>query len=93
MATDSLEVRIAHLEGAYEQIDRRLGAVEAGLQALRAEVREEIQHLRTEIQGLRSEVHSTRAELLTRMDRQFFWILSLLVVSILLPVAMRFVAP
>ena len=41
---DTLDVRIAHLEGAYEQIDRRLGTVEAGL----VQVRQEISHLRQE---------------------------------------------
>lgn len=33
---------------------------------------------------------SLRSELFARMDRQFFWVLGLLVVSILLPVAFRF---
>lgn len=100
MAADSLEVRMAHLEGAYEQIDRRLGAVEAGIQALRVEVRQEIQQvrqemqqLRTEIQSVRGELHATRSELLGRMDRQFFWIPGLLVISILVPIALRFTGP
>ncbi len=61
---DTLEVRIAHLEGAYEQIDRRLGSLER-------------------------KVDEMRSELLARMDRQFFWILGLLLVSILLPIAVR----
>jgi chromosome segregation ATPase len=78
MATSPLEVRIAHLEGAYEQIDRRLGAVESALQSVRAET-----------QSVRTELHATRTELLSRMDRQFFWILGLLIVSILLPIAFR----
>jgi septal ring factor EnvC (AmiA/AmiB activator) len=78
MAADALDVRIAHLEGAYEQIDRRLGAVESALQSVRAE-----------IQSVRTELHTTRTELLSRMDRQSFWILGLLIVSILLPVALR----
>ncbi len=36
-----LEVRIAHLEGAYEQIDKRLAGVESGLSQLRQEMREQ----------------------------------------------------
>ncbi len=71
MAADALEVRIAHLEGACERIDRRLGAVESALQSVRTELR------------------ATRTDLLSRMDRQFFWILGLLITSILLPVALR----
>ena len=35
---DTLEVRIAHLEGAYEQIDRRLAGVETGLAQLRQQI-------------------------------------------------------
>jgi hypothetical protein len=49
MAIGNLEIRMAHLEGAYEQINERL--------------------------------------LLSRMDRQFFWLLGLLSVSIFLPIA------
>jgi hypothetical protein len=78
VAADALEIRIAHLEGACEQIDRRLGAVEAGIQSLRSEV-----------QGLRSEMYAWRAELVARMDRQFFWVRGLLIASIFLPVAFR----
>jgi len=67
MAADALEIRIARLEGAYEQIDKRLGSIES-----------DIRDLRTEIHGLAA-----------RMDRQFFWVLGLLVISIILPIALR----
>jgi tetrahydromethanopterin S-methyltransferase subunit G len=40
MATDALAVRIAHLEGAYEQIDKRLGVIEGDIRGLRGEVQE-----------------------------------------------------
>ncbi|HEX9244709.1 MAG TPA: hypothetical protein VGA35_00990 [bacterium] len=63
MATDALEVRIAHMEGAYEQIDKRLGSIE-----------------------------NRMASLEQKLDRQFLWILGLLIVSILLPIASRGVA-
>ena len=63
MATDALEVRMAHLEGAYEQIDKRLGSIE-----------------------------NRMASLEQKLDRQFLWILGLLIVSILLPIASRGVA-
>ena len=36
---DGLEVRIAHLEGAYEQFDRRLASVEVRLGSVEAEIR------------------------------------------------------
>jgi hypothetical protein len=34
VATDALDVRIAHLEGAYEQIDKRLGSIESRMASL-----------------------------------------------------------
>jgi len=71
MTADALEVRIAHLEGAYEQIDKRLGAIEGG------------------VRELRNSIASLRSELLARMDHQFFWVLGLLIASILIPIALR----
>ena len=72
MAKDALEVRIARLEGAYEQIDKRLGSIES------------------DIRDLRTEIHMLADRLITCMDHQFFWVLGLLVVSIILPIALRF---
>ena len=71
MAADALEVRIARLEGAYEQIDKRLGTIE------------------NDIRDLRTEIRTLTDRLMTRMDRQFFWVLGLLVISIILPIALR----
>ncbi len=34
----SIEERIAHLEGSYEQIERRLGTLEQDVRSLRAEM-------------------------------------------------------
>lgn len=36
---------MARLEGAYEQIDRRLGAIEGEIRSMRAELSGEIQNL------------------------------------------------
>lgn len=46
---DTLEVRIVHLEGAYEQIAKRLAAVEAAVSQLRQELRQEISQSRQEM--------------------------------------------
>lgn len=48
---DTLEVRTTHLEGAYEQIDKRLAAVEAGILQLRREVSQAISQLPQEMRG------------------------------------------
>ena len=48
---DTLEVRIAHLEGIYEQIDKCLTAVDAGILQLRWEMSQTISQLRQETRG------------------------------------------
>ena len=73
---DTLDVRIAHLEGGYEQIDKRLGTLEARLSALEATVKTEIGSLRTE---LRDEVRLLRQE--TR--EQFRWVIGFQIVTLL----------
>lgn len=60
MSADAFEVRIVRLEGAYEQIDKRLEGVERKLETGFAELRAEIRGVEP---GLRS-----------RMDRQFYWL-------------------
>jgi hypothetical protein len=49
MAADSLEVRIAHLEGACEQIDKRLGSLETRVASLEQKVDAGFAQLRTEL--------------------------------------------
>lgn len=68
MAIGNLKIRMAHLEGAYEQINHRLGTIEQ------------------DVRGLRAEVSGMRRDLPVGMDRQFFWMLGLPAVSILLPI-------
>jgi hypothetical protein len=67
MPADALDVRMARLEGAYEQIDRRLAGFEHRFERL----------------------EGTIATNRTRADRQFFWTIGLIVVSIILPLATR----
>ena len=38
MAVKNLGIRMAHLEGAYEQIDKRLGTIETDVRALRTDL-------------------------------------------------------
>lgn len=68
MATDSLEIRMARLEGSSAQVDRRLATIETDLRDLRAEIRE-----------LRRDMH-----------QQFRWVIGLVVITILVPIALRF---
>ena len=83
--SDTLEVRIAHLEGAYEQVDKRLGGVESALIQLRTDVHSSFTHLRTEMGQLRSElvaridtrIDSLDSRLTGRMDSQFHWLIGI----------------
>jgi hypothetical protein len=77
---------MAHLEGAYEQISARLGSVDGRL----GRVEDRLGRLEDKLDA---RVDTFRDELLARMDRQFYWILTLVVVSILLPLLLRSVGP
>ncbi len=118
MAAESLDIRMARLEGAYEQIDRRLGFLEVGIRDLRGEiatefgsVRGEFGSVRGEIMGqigsvrgemtggfgsVRQEIGGVREEIRDlRRDvrQQFYWVIGLIVVTILVPIALRFLPP
>ncbi len=107
MAAESLEIRMARLEGAYEQVDKRLGSIESGLRDLRAEMVGEFANVRGELTGVRGEFASLRQEIDTKtgglrqeiedlrgdMRQQFYWVIGLLVVSYLVPIALRFLPP
>jgi hypothetical protein len=56
MTADALGIRMAHLEGAYEQIDKRLGSLEGQIQGLQATVNDLRNHVDGSINGLRNHV-------------------------------------
>jgi hypothetical protein len=74
MPGDTLDVRMAHLEGAYEQIDRRLTGFE--------------QRVEARFQSLENTIAVNRSH----GDKQFFWTIGLIVVSIIFPYVTRIVA-
>ncbi|HEV8355116.1 MAG TPA: hypothetical protein VGR24_13120 [bacterium] len=78
MAAEPTEIRMPRLEGAYEQINERLGVLEQRLVA-------EIGSVRGEVVALRSDVHSDQAELRRQITNQFYWLLTLILGSILIP--------
>ena len=84
---DTLDVRIAHLEGAYEQIDKRLGTLEATVRSeiasLRAELRSELGTMRGEMGTLRGEMRDELGTLRNEMREQFRWILGFQIATLL----------
>ena len=79
--SDALDVRIAHLEGAYQQVDKRLGGVESALIHLRADMNSSFAQLRAETNQLRSESTARMDTLAARMDSQFHWLLGTIFTS------------
>lgn len=68
MAAEALDIRMARLEGASQQVDQRLASIEADIRDLRGEIRD-----------LRGD-----------MRQQFYWLVGLIVVTILVPIALQF---
>lgn len=83
MATDALEIRMARLEGADEQINERLGTIESSLVSIRAE----ISTLRTEGKSDLASVRSEISDLRKQVTTQFYWLLTLVLSSLVIPLA------
>jgi len=90
---ERLEERVARVEGVLEQMDKRLGRVEAELKELRQEITAEIrmlrEEMRSEISGLRSEVRNEidglRNEMTAgfqRMDERFYSLVKWIIVAL-----------
>jgi tetrahydromethanopterin S-methyltransferase subunit G len=73
MASDTLDVRMARLEGAYEQITQRLGTIETRLDSL--EVRME-----TRFAGVEARFNGIDAKF-NGIDAKFNWVIGILVTS------------
>jgi hypothetical protein len=63
MAGDALEIRMARLEGAYEQINERLATIDAALSSGLSSIRAELSTLRIEGKNDLAPVHEEIADL------------------------------
>ena len=72
--TDPLEARVAKLEGLFEQLNERLGALESDVRALRGELTQ-----------LRSDMDAKFEAARKSSRSQFFWLLGVLITGLLLP--------
>ncbi len=88
MAVEALETRMARLEGGYEQISERLGAIEQRLTSELSSLRSETAAIRSETAAMRLEMatRSELAELRRQMNGQFFWLLTFVLGSILIAI-------
>ncbi|HEV2261490.1 MAG TPA: hypothetical protein VGR69_04290 [Candidatus Rubrimentiphilum sp.] len=77
MSAQPLEIRMAHLEGAYEQVSQRLNGIDRRLENLEQKVDATRDMLLVRIDHL---------------DQKFLWVIGLVLVSILLPLVQRFAA-
>lgn len=73
MTTETTEHRVSRLEGAYDQMDKRLTEHRQDTENQFGELKGEIRGLRTEMrednQSLRGELHALRVEVNARFDR------------------------
>lgn len=81
---------MARLEGAYEQINERLSELRGDVQSLHSAIRGLGETLRTEIGAgettLRAEITAGDTSLRRQMSAQFYWTLTLILGSILIPI-------
>ena len=73
MAAESTDVRLARLEGAFEQISLRMGEIAGRLEQMDARLDGRISRLEGKV------------------DRQFYWMVGLIVIAILVPIGLRFI--
>ena len=94
------EGRIARLEGIVEQIDVRLGRIEAKIDATRAELDGKIDTTRAELDGkidtnresLEAKIDATRESLEAKIDRLYRWVVPLQITTILAIAGLAFKA-
>lgn len=79
MAADAWEVRTARLEGAYEQIDKRLGALEVRLGSIE-----------NRITAMDQQMDAGFAQVRSEMRTQFCWLLGVMIVSGLVQIGLKF---
>lgn len=85
MAVNPVEVRLAKLEGSYEQIDRRLGSIEDRLGRLETKVDTVAAEFRGEILELRRDVGAVNGRVHT--------VLYGIIIAVLVPILIRIFFP
>lgn len=84
MAADAIEMRLARLEGSYEQVSARLGAIESLIGQMDTRIDQRIS-------GLDTRIDQRISRLEEKVDGQFHWVVGLVLIAILVPIALRFI--
>jgi len=93
MSASPLDSRLAHLEGAFDQISDRLNSIDQRFDAVDRRfdaVDRRFEGVERRLDGLGQRLDDFRGALTSRMDRQFMWLMGIMIVSIVLPIAERF---
>ena len=89
MTSETVEMRMAKLEHGCERIDERLGLIERRLTAIEPRLASGVTSLRYELMSaldaLRTDVRTGDAGLCRQVSAQFYWLLAVVVGSILVP--------
>jgi len=89
MAIDTIETRIARVERGCERIAERLGLIEQRLTALEPRLASSVTSLRYELlsglDSLRTDARGAEAERRRQAAVQFYWLLAIMIGSILVP--------
>jgi tetrahydromethanopterin S-methyltransferase subunit G len=72
-----LGIRIAHLEGAYEQVAARLNGIDRRLEGIEQKIDAQVGGLRQETGSLRQEMNARFG----RVDHKFMWVMGIGVTS------------
>ena len=70
MAADALEIRIAHLQGAYEQIDKRMGSLDTRMGSLEGRMT-----------SLGDKVDNGLSQVRTEIHTNFRWVVSIIFIN------------
>jgi hypothetical protein len=76
---------MARLEGAYEQISERLSALRGDVQTVHTVIGRLSETMRSEIAAGDTALRSEMTEMRRQMNAQFYWTLTLILGSILIP--------
>ena len=93
MSASPLEVRIAHIEGGFEQIGHRLGALEQRMSNVERKIDDFKDSILATMEGRFGLIDQRFAlvdERFAQMDQKFNWIFGLILVSIVTPLIARF---